>query len=551
MKLKKRIIVSYILIILIFPVGSYAQNPYDNIGCCGWAILIPAYIITSWIDGIENLIDNVGDSRTINVDVKGVKGSFQRNSVVDNKSRKGGILKGNLTEKIEVTIREKKMKILPGEIIFYENGNIAKCLISSSELYAGNNAVVNCTGFVEFYDDELVKSTILQNDSCAEAELFNIQGEKRKLTAGISFYQNGNVEECRLKSESVFTIADYSVSIPGETNLQFSEKSKLIFIKPVYNKRVSLKYKNELLSLYSDIFLYENGKLKHCELDESIIIQNGRNKLRVKGKIAFYDNEMIDECRMINPVSIEVNKNIIEFDKSENETLSFYKNGNVKEGKIPRNKKQYYVHGGNRFRIDDGSSVKFYEDGSIMSLVPYKNTILNIGNERIILYDDSIRFYKDGEILSLHSAGGTEYNYQGSRLYVNNYSEKLFFNRKQELIIFNNDKGQTLQINGKAVFVPSYVKVSYSDYNSKIVDFVGIVYSGVTLPPHVTIAEKKNMEYVDIFVKAKNFFTNESKDKLYARDIQEIMFSEDTMITVYGIEHFCREMEWFKIPLKK
>jgi len=291
--------------------------------------------------------------------------------------------------------------------------------------------------------------------------------------------------------------------------------------------------------------------LKYCVLDESIIIRNGQNKLRVKGRISFYDNEMIDECRIINPVSIEVNNNTIEFDKSDSESLAFYKNGGVKEGKTTSNKKQYYDHRGNRFRIDDGSSVKLYENGSLKSLVPHENTTINIGNDRFILYDSPIQFYKDGGILSLHSARGTEYNYRGSHLYVNNHSEKVFFNRKQEMIIFNNDNGQNLQINGEPVFIPSYVKVAFSDYNKKTADYVSIVYSRMTLPTYVKIADVEYIEYADIFVKAKTFSTNETKDKLYARDIQEIMFSEDTMITVNGKNHLCEAMTWFKIPGSK
>jgi hypothetical protein len=547
MKLKEYIVSCVLTVILFLPVQGFSQNPYDKIGCCGLAILVPVYIITSWIDGIENLIDDIDDSRTVNAGVKGVKGSFQRNTVVYNKNRKGGMLKGTLVKKIEVTIRGKEMRILPGEILFHENGNIAKCLISRSELYAGNNTVVNCTDSVEFYDDEFVKSTILQDDSDAESGLFTIQGKKRKLTGGISFYNNGIVEECRLKNESVFAIADYTVSIPGETTLMFYENGNLFYIKPVYKKSVSLKYKNEFLTLSSGITLHENGKIKHCELNESIVIQNGSNKLRVKGRISFYDNEMIDECRIINPVSINVNNNIIEFDKSDSGTLSFYKNGNVKEGRITKNKKQYYIHDGNRFSLGNGTPVKFYENGSLMSLIPLKDTILNVGNERFLLHNSPVRFNREGGVLSLHTTLGSEFVYQGRKLYVNNYSEKLFFNRSQELIIFNNDKGNYLQINGKSVFVPPYVKVSYADFDKKIVDYLGLDYKNITLPPDIKITDIDTLENTDIFVKAGNFFTDKNLKNIYANDIRDIMFSEDTMITVNGKDIHCEAMTWFKV----
>ncbi len=551
MKLKKYIVSCVLAVILLLPVQGFSQNPYDKIGCCGLAILIPVYIITSWIDGIENLIDDIDDSRKVNAGVKGVKGSFQRNSVVYKKDRKGEILKGTLVKTIEVTIRGKRMRILPGEIIFHENGSIAKCLISQSELYAGNNTVVKCTASVEFYDDESVKSTILQEDTDAESGMFDIQGEKRKLTGGISFYNNGTVEQCRLKNESAFTVADYAVSIPGGTALMFYENTSLFYIKPVYKKTVSLKYKNEFITLSSGITLHENGKLKHCKLDESIIIQNGRNKLRVKEEISFYDNEMIDECRIVNPVSIKINNNTIEFDKSDNGTISFYKNGNVKEGRITKNKKQYYIHKGNRFSLGNGTPVKFYENGTLMSLIPLKDTVLNVGDERYLLHNAPVRFYKEGGVLSLHSTSGSEFNYQGSKLYVNNYSEELFFNRAQQLIIFNNDRGDFLQINGKSVFVPPYVKVSYTDYNNKIVDYLGLNYKQITLPPDMKITETEDRDDTKIFVKAGNFFTDKNRKSIYADDIREIMFSEDTRITVRGKEILCEAMTWFTVPEDK
>jgi len=549
MKLKKYMIACSMVITIIFPLKSYAQNWGDNISCLGCCLLVPAYIVTSWGEGIGHLIDEISDSRTVSIRVNGVKCVFRRNSAVYNKNRKDKILSGEIVEKAEVIIRGKKLRILPGYVSFNENGNIARCLISPSELYTGDNAIVRCCDSVEFYDDEFVKSTVLDEDSNEDAGLFTILNKVRKLSGRIGFYNNGKVEKCNLKGDDTFTIGNYTANINGGTTLYFSEKENVVSIIPPYGKNVNLKYKDNFLRLSSEIYLHENGRLRYCILEESLIIQNSQNKLRVKGRITFYDNEMVEECRIINPVSIAVNNNTIEFDKSDSEKLSFYKNGNVKEGKITNNKKQYYTHHGNRLRMDDGSLVKFYEDGSLKSLVPYENTVLNISKDRFLLYPDSIRFYKDGGILSLYSARGTEYNYQGIMLYVNHYSDQLFFNRKQELIIFNNDNGQYLQINGESVFFPAYVKVSYSDYIKKTVDYVSIVYSCMTLPPYVKIADTEYIEYADIFVKAKNFFTNENKDKLYAGDIQEIMFSEDTMITVHGNEHLCKAMEWFKIPV--
>ncbi len=543
--LKKYIIILAVTVSISFPANIYAQNWGEKDGCCLIAILIPAFIVQSIIDGFDELGDNIDDSRTVSVKVNGVKAEFQRNTVDYNEKRKDSILKGKLLKEIKISVRGKTTTILPGEITFYENGNIARCLISSSELYIGDNTTVRCRDLVEFYDDEFLKSTILLEDSEDDMRLFNIQGKERSLTGEISFYRNGQIESCLLKKSADFNLTDYSIHLPEKTAISLNENNKIIYINPHYKTSIMIKYKGKLLQLSEDFSLHENGKLRGCVLSDALNIENGLHKLRVRGRISFYNNEMIQECIITNPTPLRINNSVIEFEKDEK--LSFYKNGNLKSGKITSKKKQFYTHNGNRIRVSDGSEIKFYEDGSLSSLCPYDNSVYKVGNDSFILDDSSMTFYKDGGVLSLHCATGTEYYYKGTKLYVNNSSDQLFFNREQELIAFNNDEGTDLIVNGKPVFAPYGVKVSYADYDKKTVDYLMINYSQITLPMNVKIADTEHIEYADIFVKAKDFYNDKNKDKLYARNIQAIMFSEDRVILVDGKEQFCEAMKWIKL----
>ncbi len=545
--LKKNIITFIAVISIIFPRNSYAQNPYDNMSCIGWCILVPAYVVTSWWEGIGHLMDDISDSRTVSIKVNGVKAEFQRNSVKYNEKRKGSILEGKLLKETQINIRGKVVTLMPGEVTFFENGNICKCLIRESELLIGDNTTVNCSGDLEFYDDQFVKQANLSGDSGENGRMFNIQGKDRSLTGEIYFLKTGLVEQCILKSDSTFTIADYTLRLQKLTSVTFNSENKIVYIVPPYEKSIGIKFKGKFIKISDSIILFENGRLKSCVLSDALNIENGIHKVRVRGIISFYDNEMIEKCKITNPTPLKINGKMLEFEKDG--TLSFYKNGVLKSGVITENKKQFYISDKYNIKLKDGSEISFYENGSLKSLHPYNGTEIKAGSVKFLLDDGSMRFYKEGGVLSLHCTRGAEFYYNGTKLYVNNFSDQLFFNREQELIAFNNDQSENLIVNGKPVFVPYYVKVSYADYDKKTVDYLMINYSQITLPPNVKIADTEYSEYAEIFVKAKDFFNDKNKDKLFANDVQEIMFAEDTIILINGKEHLCEAMTWFKIPV--
>lgn len=620
-----------------------------------WKIGLFGLCIGGVILFFQEIAQQFDDSRNISVNIKGEKALFQKNFAIMNDKYNGALLSGFLRNRIQIDIYGKKIIMQNTMVHFYDNGNIAKCSITQTSptgLYIGDKTIVknNTHPFfdelVYFYPDEYVK--YIDND---ESRSFNIQGKERFLSGGISFFNDGHVEECVLKNDEDFKIDSYPIRLVEKTHIRLSDKGKLIYINPPAASYVSIKYSGQFIPLKGSISLYENGKLKDCFLDKPLVVQNGRYKLRVKDKISFYPNEKIKACNLSNATSIKVNNNIIEID----EKLSFYENGNVKSGVISNRKTQYYATNKYRIMLNNHifNDIKFYKNGALKSLYPREGASLKVGINHVILDEYELKFYEDGNVLSAYIDQDSNYNLFFNQNVFNKdhpniYQDQLFnvvFN-DNKIIAFSFHEAQVANIDEKSVYVPGRNTVSYIDFNTGEASFVQMRCENVILPENVKIngfgnymIHNKSEDYIyalddfnfsrfsistntwqpladvpesvkngttifrygsdntifvypgyeaigiygysiasntwnhpnaclqpyqvpcavnssqevsddeqyECFVKAKYFFNDEDKKSLFAKDIKEIMFEEDAIITIDGKEHVCQAMKWVNL----
>lgn len=548
--MKKKLTASLLILILIIPGVGSAQNMFEKMNCCELSIFGTFVFFASLFEDFDN-------SRTTTVKINGGNARFKSNSVVKNDNIRGAILSGELLEPVETTVLGQKIFIEPGEIEFHENGKIKSCRISGAELLTAGGKPVPCLDHVEFHDSGYLKKAYITtyddydmdySSSKNRRFVYSIQGIDRSLNGEIIFNPEGKIEQCRNAADSDYSIANYMVRIPRGTTLVLSAQEKIRLIKTGYDKRISIKFREKFISLTGEISLHDNGKIGKCSFDESMVIHNGRNKLRVRNAITFYENEMIESCFITNPVQLVINSNTIEFDRESESPLQFHRNGNLKSGRLTYNKKQYYTHRGNRFRLKDGWNISFYEDGSLQSLTPADGTVIKIKGTDLYLDDYEIVFYQNGNVLSVHIENGSEFVYKGSLLTMETYVGQLFFDQEQEVIAFTNDQARLMRLGGKDVTIPQLYEVGYNNYETRDISFVQVYGDNMVLPPNVKYVYDEYSSSAVIFVKAGRLSTNEGKTELIAHDIKEIMFSEDTVIFINGKEQLCRAMKW--VPLQ-
>ncbi len=546
--IKKTAASLFIAISLLIPSAGYTQNMYEKVPFCMlWLIGIAATI--------DQFIKDINNSRTTGVNINGVKGVFQTNTLVENPALKGAILKGELVKPLETSIHGRGIFIEPGTVDFHKNGTLARCSIRPSDLLAGGNSTVPCRMYAEFHDDGFLKGTCLDDDSAGS---FILQGKSCRIKGDVRFYRDGLVSECTLVDAIDAGISNYITKLPADTVLHLNGKHEIIYIHPPYKKTAAVTFKGESLDLAGDIYLYDNGNIRNCMLTFSISIQNGAHKVKAGKNLTLYDNEMIESCMLIHPVILEINGSTIEFDKSRDSfmgetgsSLEFYKNGKVKCGETTRNRKQFYVHRGKRIYIKDGYWMSFYESGKIKELYPVRMTSLKVGRQELLLAQERLSFYENGDILSAGIKEGSSFVYQGMRIKTGLYSTQLFFDDKQDVMAFINDSDRIVLNNGKNFKLPRFYAAGYSDYDKGEISFVCINHGNIAVPGNVNLfpdEKNKKNKWTEVFIKADQFYNDKNGEIVLAQGVSEIMFTEDAVIIIDGAECRCRAMEWVKLP---
>jgi len=548
MKLKSLLMVFLLMYTLFQPVEVKSHSVgygLEKIPWWGWCLLMPIAVIGNFVEDTSKSID---DSRRLTIRVEGVKAEFKKNTVQGYDKKRGTISSGHLVIPIEIIMKGRKLEILPGEMSFYEKGNIKKCLIRSAALYRGGDTIVESARYAEFYENGYLKRTFLSTDE--RGGMFSIQGKERLLRGDVWFYENGLIHFCSPGEESEFLISDYRAAIKGGSTIEFTEEGRPVYIRLPYNESMELKLRGAPVRLAGEISLHENGMIRHCTLTESVVMRNGIHSLRVSGEISFYDNEMISECLITNPISLKAGSNTLEFDKSETwrkEVLRFYRNGNVKSGRLTNNKKQTYLHKGSSLQLKDGSSIHFYESGVLKSFTPLDKSAVNAGGINLTLRDDEIFFFEEGGILSAVAAGGSEFLYDGRKLQAGKYRSRIYFYRSGEAAAFTGDSARQVSA-GKGEFIlPAYSAAGYSDYEKGKILFASVRTDNIKFPGGMFLKKDDIYTYPLIFVRAGNFYNDEKKEKIYASDVKEIMFSRNYRVIINGREVFCKAMEWIKI----
>src|SRR6056297_658885 len=496
--------------------------------CLGCAILLVFPIVA-----IEELIESIGDSRTVTIDINGTGGVFQKNSIQWKDRNKKNISSGNLVKPAEVTIQDRKIMIKPGSVTFHENGAL-NTFNGKGLFVTGNGGEIHCSGKIELFNQgTLKKGALHQNES------FRIQNKNREFKSFIEMDEKGNLLHSKLVDKETLKIKDYTITLPASSEIYFYNSSTIRSIDLPFKNPVNLPLHNQVISV-SDASFSEKGTITWCKLYEKSVINHNSFELTLDGEVSFHENETIRSCTLNEPAVVKVNTTPLTFSKYSK--LEFYQNHTLKSGSL--GEPADYNHRGKTFKVKGG--ISFYHNGSLKKTTLAEPLILQLNKNRIEFSPGKIRFYPEGSPLSGEIRSSKNLYYMEKPVYLRiRYSCELWFGRDKKIIAIENDRIRDMNHNGETVAIPSYHTIGYNNYNSFDISFVSMYQSNMTLPDHVKMDNNTIDLFTTIFVKAGKLTYKD--EKLFADDIESIMFSDDTVIRVNNKAVVCPQMKWINI----
>ncbi|MFW5872412.1 MAG: hypothetical protein ACOCVN_00345 [bacterium] len=495
--------------------------------CLGCAILIVLPI-----HAIEELLEGISDSRTVSIDINGTKGVFQKNSVKWKDKKKKTIYSGNLVKLAEVAVQNHKIILYPGLVVFHDNGKI-NTFNGKGLFLTGNGREINCVGKIELFNQGLLKKGELTRN-----EPFNIQNTNREFKSFIEMDEKGNLLHSKLVHEETLEIKDYTVTLPASSVIYFYNSSTIRSIDPPFKNPVRLPQNNQVLSV-SDASFSEKGNIMWCKLHGKSVINHKSFKLNLSGEVNFHENETIKSCTLSEPAIVEINTTTLIFSKYSK--LEFYQNSTLKSGSLE--KPANYNHRGITFKVK--GEVSFYSNGSLKKTTLAESLMLQMNKNEIEFSPGKIRFYPGGTPLTGKIQSHKKLYYMEKPIFIRiRYSCELWFDRDKNIIAIENDRIREMNHNEETVIIPSYHIIGYNNYTSFYISFVSMYQSSMTLPHYIDMDNNIDL-FTKIFVKAGKLKYKD--EKLFADNIESIMFSDDTVIHVHNKEVLCPQMEWINL----
>lgn len=502
--------------------------------CCLLPVIIPWILIDNWISACRR-------TATDTVRIMGRDAVFLEQDLRWHDTDHRVLDSGYLTEPVAVSVSGQNVTLREGFTEFHPNGMLAHAKIHPSLLAAGDGKKYHCSGETELYPNGTLKESEIEGE---DLRTISLQGKTRDLCGSVSFHEDGSVSKAFLCGDETFSVANYKISIGRMASIGLYPSGK---VSAFSANPVKIRVKG-LFAECREASFDEHGAVTWCRFDGPTTLSQSGAKIQAGGMLSLYENGNIRKCTPDEPFRMPLKGGTLEF---ANEAVSFYENGQIRDGHLSGNGQQHCLSGGMKLPLRGGFFVSFHEQGALRFAELDGIVQFVIPGAKLPL-SGSARFYDSGSILSADIAVPADIPYLGRNVTLPLPSSgfpssgKLWFNREKHIIAVRNTEPQKVNVRGCIVKIFSSHGVIYTDYEKKEAESVDIYLKNIHVRKGIELNRDGCNEYSDTFVRAKRFWND--GDELHADGIEEVMFSEDATIFIDGGQKLCPAMEWVRLP---
>lgn len=273
------------------------------------------------------------------------------------------------------------------------------------------------------------------------------------------------------------------------------------------------------------------------EKDTIVHIQGVECKLRKGCFVMFYPNGKLRRAPIVNGVILKVANKSVRFMHN----LGLYENGGIAwvylsdDIYLPVGDKQIKIKASyHELFPSGGADIKLYETGEIKRCYLAKEVTYILNGKKITFKKrQHITYYKNGKILRCYLPTDV-------KLRINNMDEvfrkgiNIFLTQEGDVFGIKLKDDKELIIHGEKKVIPKNTYISFSDYQNKIVDAIGI--PSINLDDYINI--KINADNRLVWVR----FSDSEMEKA-----NSILFMEETNIDMKGQKKLCKPFEWILV----